>query len=83
MILAVLCSTVYVFGVTFEVSPVFIYKGFDDNTSMGLMFQLWVLALLSKGQQSCPSDWGKTIILWVMALRCFWRPERQSHAKQK
>lgn len=59
-------------------------------TSVLMITQAWVwcssfglLALLSKGQQSCPSHWGKTIILWVMALRCFWRPERQSHAKQK
>ncbi|RMC15928.1 hypothetical protein DUI87_08134 [Hirundo rustica rustica] len=32
--LAMLCSTVYAFGMTLEVSPVFIYKCFDDNTSM-------------------------------------------------
>lgn len=38
--LAVLCSTVYAFGMTYEVSPVFIYKCFDDNISMDLMFQL-------------------------------------------
>lgn len=42
-ILAVLCSTVYMFGMTFEVSSVFICKCFDSNTRMGLMFQLLVL----------------------------------------